>query len=82
MKYVLPAIVDPTRTTFVVGRSILHSVLLRQAIVQGYKRKGTTPRVMMKLDIMKAYDSLNWTFIENILKALQLGSSHSGQCNA
>ncbi|XP_074290227.1 uncharacterized protein LOC141616956 [Silene latifolia] len=33
-------------------------------------RKHCSPRVIMKLDLQKAYDSIEWSFLEDMLKAL------------
>ena len=32
--------------------------------------EGVSPRDLVKLEILKAYDLLNWTFIESIVMAL------------
>jgi len=45
-------------------------VLICQDLVKHYGRKGITPRVVIKVDIKKAYDSLSWDFIGNMMKAL------------
>jgi len=38
--------------------------------VKHYNRNGITPRLVMKLDMMKAYDSLSWVLIKDMMKAL------------
>ena len=38
--------------------------------MRGYHRKSPTPKCAMKVDIMKAYDSVRWEFIIDILKAM------------
>jgi len=50
--------------------NILYSVLLCQEIIRNYRRKGISPRVVLKLDMAKAYDSLSCVLIENMLHAL------------
>ena len=50
--------------------NILYSVLLCQEFIKNYRRKGISPRVILKIDMAKAYDSLSCVFIENILHAL------------
>ncbi|XP_074299678.1 uncharacterized protein LOC141630827 [Silene latifolia] len=45
--------------------------MLSQSLVKGYGRKYLTPRCLIKVDIRKAFDSLQWSFIENILLALK-----------
>ncbi|XP_074298083.1 uncharacterized protein LOC141628895 [Silene latifolia] len=34
-----------------------------------YNRKSCSPRVLMKLDLQKAYDSIEWTFVSDMLEA-------------
>ncbi|XP_039022895.1 uncharacterized protein LOC120155401 [Hibiscus syriacus] len=41
-------------------------------IVKGYGRKNISPRCALKIDLQKAFDSINWDFIQAVLKALDL----------
>lgn len=45
------------------GRQIAENVLLMHDIVKGYNRKGGKPIAVLKIDIMKAYDSFRWEFL-------------------
>ncbi|XP_062080939.1 uncharacterized protein LOC133785740 [Humulus lupulus] len=38
-------------------------------ILKGYKRKHISPRCVMKIDLSKAYDSIDWNCLEDILAA-------------
>ncbi|XP_019248784.1 PREDICTED: uncharacterized protein LOC109228056 [Nicotiana attenuata] len=40
--------------------------------VKGYGRKGISPRCMMKLDLQKTYDSIEWVFLEQVLTTLNI----------
>jgi len=53
------------------GREILHNVLTCQDIVRGYSRAGISPRCVIKLDIHKAFDSVQWSFIHDLLVHLK-----------
>ncbi|XP_062086266.1 uncharacterized protein LOC133792381 [Humulus lupulus] len=55
---------------FIKHRSFAYNVLILQDLIKGYNRKNSSPRCMMKIDISKAYDSIDWDFLENLLKAL------------
>ncbi|XP_074271245.1 uncharacterized protein LOC141595173 [Silene latifolia] len=68
---VLPLLVGPEQAAFVKGRSIHENIMLSQSLVKGYGRKYLTPRCLIKVDIRKAFDSLQWSFIENMLTALK-----------
>lgn len=63
MPCVLPSIIDQAQSAFLKGRSIADNVLLMQELVRGYHRDGGFPRCAIKIDLMKAYDSVDWTFL-------------------
>lgn len=48
------------------------NVLLATEVVQGYNRKRISPRAMLKVDIKKAFDSVNWSFLLSALRALRI----------
>ncbi|XP_039015130.1 uncharacterized protein LOC120145326 [Hibiscus syriacus] len=58
---VFPGMISMNQTAFVKGRSIVDNVLLAQEIVRGYSRKNMSPRCALKIDLQKAFDSLNWS---------------------
>ncbi|XP_010481206.1 PREDICTED: uncharacterized protein LOC104760055 [Camelina sativa] len=45
----------------------LDNVLLASELVQGYNNNGTSKRGMLKIDLRKAFDSIEWSFILDIL---------------
>ncbi|GJR24075.1 retrovirus-related pol polyprotein from transposon TNT 1-94 [Tanacetum coccineum] len=55
-------------SAFILGRKIQDNVLLAQELIKGYDRCGGPKRVTCKIDIQKAYDTLNWGFLEDLLK--------------
>ncbi|XP_060210735.1 uncharacterized protein LOC132637698 [Lycium barbarum] len=63
-------LVDKSQSVFVPGRVITDNIILSHELVKGYGRKGVSPRCMMKLDMQKAYDSIEWDFLEQILDSL------------
>lgn len=67
LKVVLPSIISKNQAAFLEGRSILDNVLLSHELLHGYGNKNTSPRAMFKLDIMKAFDMLQWDSIIRVL---------------
>lgn len=63
LKVVLPGIIDENQAAFLEGGSIIHNVLIGQELVRLYRRKNISPRVLMKIDIKKAYNSVSWRFL-------------------
>lgn len=61
LKLVLPDIIFPSQSAFVVGRNIMNNVLLCQDLVKGYKKKQGQKGCLMKIDIRKAYDTVEWS---------------------
>ena len=45
----------------------MHNILLCQDIVKHYTRQGSAPSCLMKIDLCKAYDTMNWQFIKEML---------------
>ncbi|XP_062075376.1 uncharacterized protein LOC133779430 [Humulus lupulus] len=67
---VLPLLINQNQGAFIKHRSLAHNVLILQDLIKGYNRKNSSPRCLMKIDISKVYDSIDWDFLENLLNAL------------
>ncbi|KAL0355668.1 UNVERIFIED_CONTAM: LINE-1 retrotransposable element O protein [Sesamum radiatum] len=69
MKHLLDKIISPTQAAFVPGRLITDNVLLAYEINHFLhtKRKGRKGHSVIKLDISKAYDKIEWPFLEKVL---------------
>jgi hypothetical protein len=68
MMPVLDSLISRNQFAFIPCRSISENVLLAQELVRNYHRKDDSPRCTMKIDLMKAYDSVDWEFIIVCLK--------------
>lgn len=68
LKKCLNDIVDNTQNVFIPGRQISANILLTQVLFKNYHRDTGRPRCAFKVDIKKAYDSVNWNFLLNTLE--------------
>ncbi|GKB89360.1 reverse transcriptase zinc-binding domain-containing protein, partial [Tanacetum coccineum] len=48
------------------SRKLFHTIHVSADLMQGYNRVGGPKRVAFKIDIQKAYDTVNWDFMENL----------------
>lgn len=56
---------------FMDGRFIVHNIIVIQDTVKHYGRKKVSPICLMKIDLQKAYGTINWGFLQEML--MQLG---------
>ncbi|KAL0455437.1 UNVERIFIED_CONTAM: LINE-1 reverse transcriptase, partial [Sesamum latifolium] len=63
MQGVMDKIISPPQNAFVPGRRISNNILLGQDLFHGYNRQHLPPRCALKVDLRKAFDTLEWDFI-------------------
>ncbi|GJX28468.1 RNA-directed DNA polymerase, eukaryota, reverse transcriptase zinc-binding domain protein [Tanacetum coccineum] len=68
MKKCLGKLVSQNQSAFIPNRQIQDNILISQELLKGYDRKDGLKRVALKIDLQKAYDTVNWSFLEDILK--------------
>lgn len=68
---VLPSIIGSAQSAFIKGRSIMDNILLMQELVRGYHRDQGPARCAIKLDVMKAYDSVDWDFLFEVMHFME-----------
>lgn len=68
IKGVLGKLVNENQSAFIVGRQITNNVLLAQELLRGYNRKQKVKKCALKIDLQKAYDTLDWEFLKKILE--------------
>ncbi|XP_074315221.1 uncharacterized protein LOC141651405 [Silene latifolia] len=74
LAWVLPELISDSQGGFMKGRSIVENILICQDIVRLYNRKSVSSRFLMKVDLKKAYDSVSWEFLEEMLVSLEFPS--------
>jgi len=67
LKKGLNDIVSINQSAFVPDRKISDNILLTQELLHNYHRNVGPPRCAWKIDIQKAYDTVDWMFLEKIL---------------
>ncbi|XP_057719331.1 secreted RxLR effector protein 78-like [Arachis stenosperma] len=73
LKGLLEDIVSPTQSAFVGGRLIQDNVIIVQEVYHSLNKKGRegSQNIAIKLDMNKAYDRLEWDFLEKVLMKLK-----------
>lgn len=68
LRPIMNKLIGPFQNSFLPGRSTLDNVILAQEIMHSMNmKKGKKGFMMVKIDLHKAYDSLNWDFLESVL---------------
>ena len=72
LKQVLPYIVSPTQSAFVLGRLIIDNVLVAYETLHTMhaRKKGKKWTLALKLDVSKAYDRVEWQFLQGIMEKM------------
>ncbi|WOG89983.1 hypothetical protein DCAR_0209224 [Daucus carota subsp. sativus] len=75
LKEVLNVVVSDTQSAFIPGRLISDNIMISYEIMHYLKRKkvGKDGFMALKLDMSKAYDRIEWSFLKSIL--LKMGFS-------
>ena len=69
----LDKLISPMQTTFVTGRKGIDNIIIAQEIIHSLgKKKGRTGYMALKIDLEKAYDKLEWSFIRDMLIRVNL----------
>lgn len=67
---VVASVVSETQAGFIPGRKVADNIIIAHELVRSYSRKHISPRCMIKVDIQKAYDSVDWNFLEQVMSGL------------
>ena len=73
LKPYMVEIINPCQVGFVPGCKTSDNIILVQEVIRTLRyRRGRTGYVAIKLDLLKAYDHLEWSFIQETLVLFQL----------
>ncbi|CAL5380958.1 unnamed protein product [Camellia sinensis] len=81
LKRILPEVISENQSAFLGGRNILDGVLIANEIVDWWK-KTKTRGVILKLDFEKAYDTVNWEYLFDMLQKFGFGARWIGWVKA
>jgi hypothetical protein len=68
----LPEIITPNQSAFLSGRLISDNIIVAYELTHFLlnKREGDLGYAALKLDMSKAYDRVEWSFLENMMRRL------------
>lgn len=72
LKGVMSKLVNSQQMTFLKGRQIMDVVFVANEVVES-RLKQNKPGITCKLDIEKAYDHVNWSYLFNLLEKMGFG---------
>ena len=73
LKPYMAEVINPCQAGFVPGRRTSDNIIIVQEVIRTLiSRRGRTGYVVIKLDLEKAYDRLEWHFIQDTLEFFQL----------
>lgn len=64
---IMPEIISPVQSAFIPKRSIGDNIFIAQALCRDYHLNAGPPRCAIKLDLHKAFHTVNWQFLFNVL---------------
>ncbi|CAK8573250.1 unnamed protein product [Lathyrus sativus] len=67
---VLISIIHSSQDAFVPGKNIHDHILIAYELIRGYSATNGATKCMLQMDLQKAYDTVEWIALENILKEL------------
>ncbi|KAJ9709590.1 hypothetical protein PVL29_001191 [Vitis rotundifolia] len=77
LKNVIDKVVSPDQNAFIKGRQILDASLIANEVIDSWQKRGKKG-LICKLDIEKAYDSIDWQFLLKIFQKMGFGSRWLG----
>ena len=70
LRLVVDEVVGANQFAFVKGRQILYCSLVANGVIDGIRRNGSSD-LLLKVDFEKAYDSVDWFFLDFVLEKMR-----------
>ena len=67
LREVMDDLISPLQSAFIPGRQMIDSIVMVEEIVAAWRCSGTTG-FLWKVDFAKAYDSIDWRYLWNVLR--------------
>lgn len=76
LKTILPIIISQNQSTFIPGRLISENVLAAYKTLHSMHTRmwGKVVYMALKLDMSKAYDPVEWVFLEEVMKMMDFAA--------
>ena len=76
LKVILPNIIDESRSAFVKGRMIYDNIMVAHESIHSMmnKNSGRMGWMAAKMDMSKAYDKVEWDYLEGIMRVMRFAS--------
>lgn len=81
IKKVLPNLINEDQTGFISGRYIGDNIRLLYDVIN-YLKENNLPGLLVSIDFEKAFDSVNWQYMQNVLKCFNFGENIQGWIQA
>nr|KAJ0210611.1 hypothetical protein LSAT_V11C400216830 [Lactuca sativa] len=72
LKKAIPLVISDTQTAFIKDRYILDGPLIVNEVIS-WLRKNKAKAFLLKIDFEKAFDCLNWGFLESVMAQMEFG---------
>ena len=70
LKGTIASLIDGAQAAFIPGRSLSDNIFLAQELLHNYHRPATKSRCAIKVDLLKAFDMVNWSYLLGLLSKL------------
>lgn len=75
LKYIMKELVAPNQSSFVPGRQISDNIVIDQEVMHSMRKPRGNPFMAIKIDLGKAYDRINWSFLRDTLQEARFPSN-------